>query len=82
MAKLKKPDTIKIWAIDDNENLIKKFGSYRSLNKSIDNNPDYYQILMKCNNGTIHIIMEKIYFEDEEGNTIEKTICYSDKVKF
>ncbi len=72
----------KIWAIDDNENVIKKFGGYRSLNKWLDYNPEYYQILTRYNNGSVHIIMEKIMIENEDGDTIERTICYSDKIKF
>lgn len=71
----------KIWAIDSNGGVIKKFGGYKSLSKWLYNDPDYYHVLCKENNGLAHIILEKIIHQDEDGNEIEKTICYTDKLK-
>lgn len=71
----------KIWAVDDGGGIIRKFGGYKSLSKWLDGDPDYFQVLCKENNGSTYAILEKINYHDEDGNEIERTICYTDKLK-
>jgi len=72
----------KIWAIDENGLILKKFGgSYKSLSKWLENDPDYFQVLLKENNGLTCAILEKTTFINDDGETIERTFCYTDKLK-